>query len=250
MQYRPLGPANGLRLSIRLGIDTEPFPRLRPWRLRWLEPPKDKRLGPLIQAERSIPADAIADLGARGLHPHERDAEADVALTEAQALIDLIPMMSQAIGERVRGIGLLKSAGPDYDTSHSEPRWPGWIFLSVPPRGPRRALRVTEAVIHEAMHHHLSALEDATPLALPGQRVFSPWKRERREVSGVVHGVYVFTCLLASFRQLQCAAIDGAEERVAEIKREIGAIDRAALRVGLTPTGDQLVTALFCDAAD
>jgi len=165
-------------------------------------------------------------------------------------LIALVPDLHDIVRKRVRGLAVISSPGPDYDTSHSEPAWPGWIFVSIPESGPCGALRLAEGVIHEAMHHNLTVLERQVVLALPNHAVYSPWKHETRTASGVLHGLYVFICLAAYFNQISTGtyAADAARGRIAAILEEVDTIDRARLEAALSEPGVRFAQALY-DAA-
>lgn len=196
-----------------------------------------------------MPDDARSDLSARGFVPRKRDAEADVALREAEALIRLAPDLWPVVSARTAGLALISSAGPDYDRSHSEQRWPGWIFVSLPPAGPSQTLRLAEQVVHEAMHFNLAALEAEIPLTRDGRRLFSPWKREERDPSGLLHGLYVFATLSTWFRRLSRhpRLESDARRRMAEIAEEIQEVD-PNLTEWLTPPGAILASSLLAEA--
>ena len=227
--------------------DSDPFPASEPWLLGWLSQ-RRAEADSIVAAEKELPPKAFDTLFARGLVTRRRDAAADAAIVTAGQMIACVPSLHRVVLGLVRGIALIDSAGPNYDVSHSEPAWPGWIFISIPPSGPSAAVRLAEGVVHEAMHHNLSALEERVPLVSSPNRLYSPWKRERRPASGVLHGVYVFACLVAYFQRLPIndATVDlHVRARVQEIKEEIGAIDRAALNEAMSPAGRRLCQALY-----
>jgi HEXXH motif-containing protein len=228
-----------------------PFPLSAPWHLAWLAERDPECHRSILESRRTPPAGALRSLSARGLAPRRRSAPDDLALADAEALIALVPDLHDIVRERVRGLAVISSPGPDYDTSHSEPAWPGWIFVSIPESGPRGALRLAEAVIHEAMHHNLTALEHRVLLTLPNHAVHSPWKHETRTASGVLQGIYVFICLSAYFHQIFTGltfAADAARGRIAAILEEVDAIDRARLEAALSEPGVRFCQALY-DAA-
>ncbi|MFC4595608.1 aKG-HExxH-type peptide beta-hydroxylase [Sphingobium tyrosinilyticum] len=165
-------------------------------------------------------------------------------------MIALVPDLHDIVQQRVRGLAIVSSQGPDYDTSHSEPAWPGWIFVSIPGRGVRGALRLAEGVIHEAMHHNLTALEHQLPLTLSDDAIYSPWKQETRTASGVLHGLYVFVCLAAYFHQIcrQACVGDASRARIAAILEEVASIDRARLEAALSESGLRFCQALYDSA--
>jgi HEXXH motif-containing protein len=243
---------NGSPLSSHFAPpEVRPFPLSAPWHLAWLAERGPAHNRSIIESRRDPPARALKSLCARGLAPRRRNAPDDLALADAEALIALVPDLYVIVRRLVHGLGVISSQGPDYDTSHSEPAWPGWIFVSIPDRGPRGALRLAEGVIHEAMHHNLSALEHQVGLALPDHSIYSPWKHEFRTASGVLHGLYVFICLAAYFHQIsagQSFAADAASARVAGILEEVDTIDRARLEAALSEPGVRICQALY-DAA-
>lgn len=227
-----------------------PFKRSHPWLLSWCPAGATLPCRDLVAAARAVPEDALSNLSARGFAPRARDAAADAALAEAQALIRLAPDLWSVVSARVEGIALVSSAGPDYDRSHSEQRWPGWIFVSLPPAGHTRVVRLAEQVIHEAMHFNPAALETEVPLAKSEGRIFSPWKGEDRAASGLLHALYVFTTLTTWFRQVaRHSQVKGsARRRIVEIREEINTVDRVLLEACLTPAGLVLASSLFAEA--
>ena len=61
-----------------------------------------------------------------------------------------------------------------------------------------RIERFTESLIHESLHNQLTAVEQFNPLfveELLRNDVYSPWKGEGRNERGLLHAVYVFSCL-------------------------------------------------------
>ena len=51
-------------------------------------------------------------------------------------------------------------------------------------------------MIHEAMHINLSQTGIEEVIPKPETLLYSPWRGALRPTSGVLHGAYVFTCLL------------------------------------------------------
>jgi HEXXH motif-containing protein len=154
-----------------------------------------------------------------------------------------------AVGELV-----LLRARAAFDISHSEPRWPRAIFISVPGRpGPVSALRAVENVIHEAMHLHLTTIERADSLiADETMQMASPWRQEPRHLQGVLHGFYVFRCIAAFFAtptlnsKLDAEGARHVARRRGEIASELSRLDFDRLAVGLTPRGRAFLAALAC----
>ena len=160
----------------------------------------------------------------------------------SQKLIERCGDLADLVQGVTHDIHLLEAA-PGYDVSHSEPCWPHRILVSVPDRHDEiGALRVAEGVIHEAMHLALTLLEKDRPLVRsPAAEMASPWRDEPRPVGGVLHGLFVFSCLHAAFRMMagatDNAATDHISGRLRDIAEEVGSIDLARLSAGLTPFG-------------
>jgi HEXXH motif-containing protein len=94
----------------------------------------------------------------------------------------------------------MKPEDDDFDISFSLPDVPFSIFVSVPSkRMDNDALRVAEAILHEAMHLQLTLIEQCVPLVIEtDKKYFSPWKSEYRHPRGVLHAIYVF-CVIKQF---------------------------------------------------
>ena len=169
---------------------------------------------------------------------------------EAQRVIETFDSLAYIVARWALHVHLIEAA-PGYDVSHSEPQWPTRIFVSIPDRHDAiGSMRLAESVIHEALHLQLTAVEAHTPLvAMPGNHLSSPWREELRPVGGVLHGLYVFSCLSAFFANF-AASSEGAMrahtlQRANEISDEISSIDLDRLLAGLTPDGADLVRAIW-----
>jgi HEXXH motif-containing protein len=175
-------------------------------------------------------------------------------LREAARLLAASPRLETAIQAAVGEIFLLR-ARPSFDISHSEPRWPQAIFISVPStRSQVSALRSAENVVHEAMHLQLTIFEQASPLiADETSQMASPWRVEPRNLQGILHGVYVFRCIAEFFAALSLRGVLDNEgvgyvtRRRAQITDELSRIDFDRLALGLTRTGQDFLAALFSD---
>jgi HEXXH motif-containing protein len=159
----------------------------------------------------------------------------------------LEPSLAATSAQVVGDIHLLRAAR-GYDVSHSEPRWRRRIFVSVPERvDDIGALRLAESVVHEAMHLHLTNHEIAEPLVMEfRRRMKSPWRAEPRSYQGVLHGLFVFSCLETYYRGI-ASTVEKEEGiarhrqgRVDEIQAEVASLDLAQLRGGLTFRGAAL----------
>ena len=174
-------------------------------------------------------------------------------LNEGARLLAKVPSLETAV-EAALGEVVLLRARPAFDISHSEPRWPETIFVSVPGMpGSVSALRAVENVIHEAMHLQLTIMERADLLvADETTQMVSPWRQEPRQIQGVLHGVYVFRCIAEFFatptlvRGIDAAGARHVARRRDEIANELSQVDFDRLAVGLTPRGRAFMNALAC----
>ncbi len=172
-------------------------------------------------------------------------------LNDAVALLRTSARLEAAVRAAVGEIVLLR-AGSAFDITHSEPRWPQTIFVSVPGRPSQvSALRAAENIVHEAMHLQLTTLEQAHPLVADKQaQMASPWRKEPRDLQGVLHGLYVFRCITAFFATPSLSRVlnpEGAahvERRQAQIAEELSHLDCNQLANGMTPKGRIFLTAL------
>jgi HEXXH motif-containing protein len=115
-------------------------------------------------------------------------------VVEAVNILKSIPTLFTVVTKLVRAVHLVDAGDDDYDVSFSEPQVPFSIFVSVPKASSiTNMLRLTETIVHEAMHLQLTLIEKFVPLAHETQlRIFSPWRGEYRPIRGVLHGLYVF----------------------------------------------------------
>lgn len=226
----------------------------------WLLPPTENfsrrpapDLGWLLARVCPPKNDVRAELLSRGFYFREAPRQPTLAgiLARAAELLASAPSLEGAVEAAVHEIVLLY-ARPAFDISHSEPRWPSTVFVSVPARpGELSALRAIENIIHEAMHLRLTIAEQTTPLVADmAVKMNSPWRQEPRFVQGVLHGLFVFQCIADFFgvsALSHCLGPEGheyIERRRAEITQEVLCIDYDRLEAGLTPKGRKLVAAL------
>jgi len=194
------------------------------------------------------------ELESRGFifSPPEASSDSDLVFAAAGRLIGLLPSLNIALQRHVDAIFLLE-ADDQFDISHSEPRWPEWIFISRPQQmGDVATLRAAENVVHEAMHLQLSLVEQRIPLVADLQATIqSPWKQEPRHLQGVLHGLYVFVCISAFFHRLRdmkalgSRGLSHVKNRIFSINAEIASISVADLEKGLTATGSILLRRLL-----
>lgn len=193
------------------------------------------------------PQDALAALNEEGLSTMPCDGLGS-RLDPVDDLLAVTPDLAAIVHATVGAIHPL-SAQPGYDVSHSQPRWRDRIFVSFPERTDEiGALRLAESVVHEAMHLHLTNKEARTPLvAAMSRTAHSPWRGTVRAVQGVLHGVFVFSCihcLLSAISRRGSAGEAGqrhVHERLKNIERELGEVDVAALEAALTSEGALLL---------
>jgi HEXXH motif-containing protein len=198
-------------------------------------------------------AEARAELLGRGFDFRDTPQREILSaiLARAASLLASVRGLEAAIDAAVDEIVLLR-ARPAFDVSHSEPRWPSTIFVSVPTRSCEvSALRALENIIHEAMHLRLTAAECADPLVADmSAKMASPWRQEHRSLQGVLHGVYVFRSIAAFYAAptlailLEPQGLDYIDKRRAGIGQELACIDSDRLAAGLTPRGRSLLDAL------
>ena len=170
----------------------------------------------------------------------------------ALALVASIPSLYETIGKYLRSVHILYALEANYDVSHSDPEVPFSIFVSIPYSGRERRVRLAESIIHECMHLHLSAIDDVLPLIEDQDaRGYSPWRQVVRPLSGVLHGLYVFTVICMFFRILGRGDLLTIEERAHASKRETEIVQEAKQVAylgtvkGFTNLGNNLVHFLF-----
>jgi hypothetical protein len=153
----------------------------------------------------------------------------------------------EAVAILVRAIHLIASAGPGYDCSHSDPALPFSIFVSVPLGERDEALRLAESILHEAMHLQLGLFERHAPIVGSARsESYSPWQGKPRPISGLMHGLYVFACImrwlavLPNSGRLKPEDRRYVDRRRIEIAREIKQIAALPTSPALTSFGRQL----------
>jgi HEXXH motif-containing protein len=209
------------------------------------------RIPSLEKAGQPLTTGLVKELAARGLYVRSRDAHADLAIQRAGELIHRVPSLERIVLECVGGLIVLEPPDAHHDVSHSEPRWPDLIFVSLPPATPVGDIRLAEAVVHEAMHLNLSLAENRVQLVADDRKLYSPWRSKDRPASGVLHGTYVFAVLLRFFEclQQQSGLFRGQMEHLArrnlEIKEEFGQISREKLLSSLTAAGQIFAFRIF-----
>lgn len=167
---------------------------------------------PLVKALPSIDiyptpdkiASMYADSGAKPYTAEElQNSTILPCLQEALDILAEIPTVYETVSYLTASLHLIKPEDDVFDISFSLPDIPFSIFVSVPSkRMDNDALRVAEAILHEAMHLQLTFIELCVPLVIEtDEKYFSPWKNEYRHPRGVLHAVYVF-CVIEQFFEL------------------------------------------------
>jgi hypothetical protein len=166
-------------------------------------------------------------------------------LEEAINILNLLPSLCTTIGSLVKSVHLIDIDDDDYDVSFSEPHIPFSIFISIPQKlNKLNALRVAEAIVHEAMHLQLTLIERIIPLVKSSsQQYYSPWREELRNAQGILHGLYVFRVIGEFLRDLQTLISHEPsvgcylERRISEIQNQISCIKSFQESEALTENG-------------
>jgi len=166
---------------------------------------------------------------------------------DALEVIEKIPTLNTTVHSLVRSLHLLKPPDSEYDVSFSEPHIPYSIFVSVfEERVPNDALRLAEAIIHEAMHLQLTLVDRYVPLvSLHGEpKYYSPWRQEKRSAAGLLHALYVFRVIYRFLAHVPNGGSYGLRRRE-QISREISEAYSLRTAPELTAYGIELVRRLF-----
>ena len=173
-------------------------------------------------------------------------------LRSSLELISTVPSMRETISRYLRTLHVLNAPGYEYDISHSDPNLPFSIFVSVPKSASEGRLRLVESIVHECMHLQLTLIEATFPLVRDDDaQLFSPWQQTLRPLTGILHGLYVFTVVFKFLFQLDRSGVLTSNERAHAIKRRgeiIQEVKRtASIRTtpGLTSEGYEFVLFLF-----
>ena len=134
--------------------------------------------------------------------------------------------MQTAVCTLVRSVHIIDPGKEDTDVSFSHPAIPFSIFVSVPRKWSEvSALRVAEAMLHEAMHLQLTLVHRVVALLIPQQKkYYSPWRDDYRPAEGILQGLYAFRVIYSFFdslRQLADRASAHVAHRMDEISRQI-----------------------------
>ena len=174
------------------------------------------------------------------------------AIRSALTFIALVPSLHATIAAYLRTLHILQAPGMDFDVSHSDPEVPFSIFVSIPSGKREGKLRLAESIIHECMHLQLTMIEAKFPLVSDWNvLVFSPWQKRARPLSGVLHGLYVFSVIDAYYQALDQSRSLMPDEKAFvakrrdEITQEVAQVADLANVEGLTNEGGVLVRQLL-----
>ena len=172
----------------------------------------------------------------------------------ALALFKQDKALHETINLLVRVIQVVNQSHPEIDISHSDPKIPFSIFVSVcEDSSPISNLRVAESILHEAMHLKLTLLEAVVPLVNSdsSETFYSPWREEPRPIRGVLHGIFVFRAIHDFYTMLLKIQINSVEndrfvmDRIDEIKAELNSSNGFEQAKDLTLWGTKLVEQLL-----
>jgi len=173
-------------------------------------------------------------------------------LEEAILIVNQVPSLMRTVASLVRSVHVIKPEDKDHDVSFSEPNVPFSIFVSVPEkRLANDALRVAEAIVHEAMHLQLTIIEHVVPVTVSlSKKYYSPWRRELRDARGIIHALYVFTVIDQFLAQIssnmsQRLSAEHIRRRRGEINMQITNTESFQTSSELTFLGAQLVQSLI-----
>jgi HEXXH motif-containing protein len=209
------------------------------------------KIGVLVDADAFITQELLRETSAIGLQLAARDASSNASLTRAAAMLRHVPCLERVVLASVRSIVRLSSADAQVDIGHSEPRWPGVVLVSFPPTSTVGDLRLLEGIIHEAMHINLANVPSLGCEGRSEKLVYSPWRSTHRPASGVLHGAYVFGCLLRFYELLAASGVSGPTElryirkRNVEIIGEFANVPRLELVSALSHHGRAISDEIF-----
>ncbi|MFD4121319.1 HEXXH motif-containing putative peptide modification protein [Alcaligenes faecalis] len=170
------------------------------------------------------------------------------AINRALKIIEQTPSLALTLNALVKSVHILHVAEPGYDVSFSDPELPFSIFLNAS-KGLYADFRTAEAAIHEAMHLQLSLIERFLPIAATEELVhFSPWKRSKRPISGIMHALYVFQVIrewLDSIKNHSDETLKYATKRLEAINDEIHQLQPQSYEKHLTVSGRLLLYRLL-----
>lgn len=181
-----------------------------------------------------------------------RDVNFAEVLEHSLDLISRVDPILGTVSELCRSIHVLKSSESGFDSSYSDPTLPFSIFVSCPLAPEKsRIERLTESIVHEALHLQLSLVERLEPLInrnCEANVAYSPWKEEWRSLHGLLHSIYVFGNLRFFWRSIATQHPSNssfAKARVNRISDELASLGDLASNAALTPMGRKLAMSLL-----
>jgi hypothetical protein len=171
---------------------------------------------------------------------------------DAFSILKQVPTLLTTIATLVKSLHIIKPESDDYDISFSKPYIPFSIFVSVPQgNNSTRALRVAEAVVHEAMHLQLTLIEKVVRLIdSANEKYFSPWREEFRTAQGVLHALYVFRVIDRFLEEFQTRSSstgysEYVQRRRCDITQQIREVESFEGCLDLSPLGRSFVNELL-----
>ena len=193
----------------------------------------------------------VAGHDVRLLDEHKVVGTVTHQLGEALSLLDLVPTVLPTVCTLVRSLHILDPIGDETDVSFSDPTLPFSIFVSVPRQWSEvAALRVAEAILHEAMHLQLTLMERVVPFVISQRKLYySPWRDDPRNSEGILQALYVFGVIRSYLRVLSVRwsspVNNYVADRIAQINCEIEQAQHFRECNELTPDGVALVTRIL-----
>lgn len=160
-------------------------------------------------------------------------------IKNALLLLNSSPSLFITVNRLIKSIHLLDTQ-PGYDVSFTDPNIKHSVFVSLPLDQELGVFRLAESILHEAMHLQLTLIEDAVNLISNYNQLFySPWKKSKRSIYGILHGVYVFSVIYQWLDYIEASenGLIFSQKRKLEILNEIKSIDINECLPALTPTG-------------
>ena len=173
-------------------------------------------------------------------------------LQSALSLVGTVPTLYSTVAHFLRSLHVLEAPSEEYDVSHSDPSVPFSIFVTIPSAERYGRLRLAESIVHECMHLQLTVFEGLFPLVEDENKVaYSPWRLTVRPLSGIIHGLYVFTVIHSWFEKLvHCNSLPQEERSFIERRQkkiigEVVQVTTLEFEPGLTDAGRDLTCYLF-----
>lgn len=172
--------------------------------------------------------------------------------SDSGVLLRKKPELLKSVSTLARAIHPVVSFG-DTDTSHSDPGLPLSIAVSVPNATTSKDAveRLTESLIHEVMHLQLTLCERVVPVVSQPESIYSPWKKEFRDIRGIIHGMYVFGILFHFWstidaKEVTANTLSFASRRTNEIRSDFAGLTNVSCSRSLTSSGKTLINTLYC----